>query len=117
LLGLLKPGEKENDFRQKLPRFHGEAYEKNRGIALELNALARSKNCTLAQLSLAWVMAQSENVIPIPGTTKVGNLTANIGSLAVSLARNDLAAIEDILAEHQVEGDRYTQEGMKGVNV
>ncbi len=116
LLGLLKPGGEEKDFRKALPRFQGEAYERNREIAERLDELAQSKGCTLAQLSIAWVMAQSENVIPIPGTTKICNLTSNLGASAVALEEADLLAIEEILSTHSVQGARYTEEGMKGVN-
>lgn len=117
LLGLLKPVKNEDDFRQMLPRFQGEAYEANRQIALKLDELAQSKGCSLAQLSIAWVMAQSDNVIPIPGTTKVRNLTSNIDTIDVSLSESDMAAIDEILAVTNVQGDRYTNEGMKGVSV
>lgn len=117
LLGLLKPAGETGDVRQMLPRFQGEAYEQNRTIALKLNELARSKGCTLAQLSIAWVMAQSDNIVPIPGTTKISNLDSNLGALDVSLNGADMRAIEDILAAQTVQGARYTEEGMKGVNV
>lgn len=117
LLGLLTPSDDSKDFRRDLPRFQGQAYDSNRAIALQLDALAQSKGCSLAQLSLAWVMARADNIVPIPGTTKVRNLTANIGALAVSLNADELQAIEDILAARPVQGARYTVEGLKGVNV
>ncbi|KAB1441634.1 aldo/keto reductase [Pseudodesulfovibrio senegalensis] len=117
LLGLLQPGGDGKDFRQYLPRFQGQAYEANREVALRLDELAQSKGCTLAQLSLAWVMAQSGNVVPIPGTTKPRNLTANIGAFTVNLDAADLRAVDAILDAHAVQGARYTEEGMKGVNV
>lgn len=117
LLGLLKPTAEKDDFRQMLPRFQGDAYEKNREVAMKLNDIALSKGCSLAQLSIAWVMAQSENVIPIPGTTKVKNLASNLGAVNVSLSESEMQKIENVLAVHTVEGARYTEEGMKGVKV
>lgn len=117
LLGLLKPTAEKGDFRQMLPRFQGDAYEKNRNVAMKLNGIALSKGCSLAQLSIAWVMAQSENVIPIPGTTKVKNLASNLGAVNVSFSEVEMKEIEKVLAAHTVVGARYTEEGMKGVRV
>lgn len=117
LLGLLKLTNEKDDFRQKLPRFQGDAYEKNRTIAMKLDKIAQSKGCNLAQLSISWVMAQSENVIPIPGTTKIQNLTSNLGAMNVLLNKKDMLAIENILTAQDIQGDRYTEEGMTGVSV
>lgn len=117
LLGLLKLTSEKDDIRQMLPRFQGDSYEKNRTIAMRLDKIAQSKGCNLAQLSIAWVMAQSENVIPIPGTTKIQNLTSNLGAMNVLLNKNDMLAIERILTAQNIQGNRYTKEGMKGVSV
>lgn len=105
------------DVRKFLPRFQGDAYEKNKMIAAQLSEIAEQKKCTLAQLSLAWVIAQGENIIPIPGTTKIKNLDSNIKAVDVILASTDLAQVEKILRQNAVQGGRYTAEGMKGVNV
>ena len=117
LLGVLQPASKADDFRQNLPRFQGEAYEQNRKIALALNAIAQTKGCSLAQLALAWVMTQSDHIVPIPGTTKPENLIANLDAANVLLSEGDLQKIEDVFAENNVAGARYTEEGLKGVNV
>ncbi|NDV26716.1 aldo/keto reductase [Desulfovibrio sp. JC010] len=117
LLSNWKPSEDKTDFRNLLPRFQGKAYDSNKAIAEALSPIAKSKGCTLAQLSLAWVCAQGENIIPIPGTTKIKNLDSNIGAVQVELSSDDLTAIEGILATHKVQGNRYTDEGMKGVNL
>ncbi|NDV23233.1 aldo/keto reductase [Desulfovibrio sp. JC022] len=117
LLSNWTPSEDKTDFRNILPRFQGEAYNSNKSIAETLNRIAENKGCTLAQLSLAWVCAQGENIIPIPGTTKIKNLDSNIGAAQIDLDKDDLAAIEKILAANKVQGNRYTDEGMKGVNV
>ena len=105
-----------SDFRRHLPRFQGTAYDKNKSIAAALSEVSDEKGCTLAQLSLAWVMAQEENIVPIPGTTKNKNLDANIAAVQVKLTDSELARIEAILRQSKVEGARYTDEGMKGVN-
>ncbi|XPV75117.1 MAG: aldo/keto reductase [Desulfovibrio sp.] len=116
LLGLLKPASDASDFRNKLPRFQGDAYEKNRAVALKLDAIAKEKGCTLAQLSIAWVMAQADNIIPIPGTSKIKNLSSNLGAVGVALSLEDMQQIENVFAEQGVQGERYTEEGMKGVS-
>ena len=117
LLSNWKPSKDKSDFRNMLPRFQGEAYDSNKSIADNLARIAEGKGCTLAQLSLAWVCAQGENIVPIPGTTKIKNLDSNIGATQVNLNNDDLAAIETILTVNKVQGNRYTAEGMKGVNV
>ncbi|WP_421899983.1 aldo/keto reductase [Maridesulfovibrio sp.] len=117
LLSNWKPSEDKSDFRNMLPRFQGEAYDSNKTIADSLARIAEDKGCTLAQLSLAWVCAQGENIVPIPGTTKIKNLDSNIEATQVNLSNDDLTAIETILTANTVQGNRYTDEGMKGVNI
>ncbi|WP_156952719.1 aldo/keto reductase [Maridesulfovibrio frigidus] len=118
LLSSSKPLENDPaDVRKMLPRFQKEAYENNKSIAESLTQIADQKGCSLAQLSLAWVIAQGENIVPIPGTTKIKNLDSNVGSMNVSFTEKELRDIDTLLTKHKVIGDRYTQEGMKGVNV
>lgn len=105
------------DFRNHLPRFQGGAYQNNKEIAEKLSQIAGSKRCSLAQLSLAWVMAQRDNIVPIPGTSKIKNLDANAAVMGIELTDSDLDDISSILNSLTVEGERYTAEGMKGVNV
>ena len=110
---------KENDpadFRMNLPRFQGDSYTTNKHIAEKLTEIAEDSGCTLAQLSLAWVMAQGDNIIPIPGTTKIKNLDSNIEAARIKLHQKTLERIVEILDSHTVKGERYTTEGMKGVN-
>lgn len=104
------------DVRSALPRFKDEAYKKNLSIAEQLGKIAEAKKCSLAQLSLAWVMAQADNIVPIPGTTKVKHLESNIGAAEVEFSTDELKDIESILSVNSVAGERYTEEGMKGVN-
>ncbi|TIH11415.1 aldo/keto reductase [Marinifilum sp. JC120] len=117
LLSNWSPSEDKTDFRNMLPRFQGQAYASNKAIAEALSLIANKLGCTLAQLSLAWVCAQGDNIIPIPGTTKIKNLNSNIDAAQVILDKDDLADIETILTSNKVQGNRYTDEGMKGVNV
>lgn len=104
------------DFRMHLPRFQGDSYKTNKHIARELTEIAEDSGCTLAQLSLAWVMAQGDNIIPIPGTTKIKNLDSNIEAARIKLCQRELERIGKVLDSHTVKGERYTLEGMKGVN-
>ena len=119
--GLLSSRQQESgdldDVRRFLPRFQGSAYQHNRKLAERLTLIAEAKGCTLAQLSLAWVMAQGENVVPLTGTSKMSNLHPNIGTTRIRLSSEDTVRINEILESHQVEGGRYSPEGMKGVNV
>lgn len=110
-------GEDTADFRNYLPRFQGQAYQNNKEIAGKLTQIAGHKGCSLAQLSLAWVMAQSAHIVPIPGTSKIKNLESNADAVNLSLSLQDLQNIAAILDSIQVTGERYTVEGMKGVNV
>lgn len=105
------------DFRNCLPRFQGGAYQNNKEIAERLSQIAIRKGCSLAQLSLAWVMSQSDNIVPIPGTSKIRNLEANAAAVDIALTSGDQLDIAAILSSLQVAGERYTAEGMKGVNV
>nr|WP_320011938.1 aldo/keto reductase [uncultured Desulfobulbus sp.] len=105
------------DFRNALPRFQGGAYKNNKEIAERLSKIAQRKGASVAQLSLAWVMAQGVNIVPIPGTTKNKNLEANAAAVHLDLTSSDLCDIEEILHSVKVQGARYTAEGMKGVNV
>ncbi|EXC16751.1 Perakine reductase [Morus notabilis] len=88
------------------PRFTGENLEKNKLLYSKLSKLADKHGCTTPQLALAWLLHQGNDIIPIPGTTKVKNLANNIGSLAVKLSEEDLKEICDAMPIHEVGGDR-----------
>ena len=98
-----------NDFRSTLPRFTPEAMKANRAIVDLLNAMAKRKNATPAQIALAWLLAQKPWIVPIPGTTKLHRLEENIGAAAVELTTGDLREIEDALSQIEVEGARYPE--------
>ncbi|XVF38292.1 hypothetical protein REPUB_Repub20aG0088100 [Reevesia pubescens] len=88
------------------PRFTGDNLEKNKLVYARFENLAKKHGCTPPQLALAWVLHQGEDIIPIPGTTKVKNLENNIGSLAVKLTQDDLREICDIVPIEEVSGQR-----------
>jgi aryl-alcohol dehydrogenase-like predicted oxidoreductase len=106
----------DDDFRQNHPRFQGENFEKNIQLVHEVEALAREKGCTTAQLALAWVLAQGDDVVPIPGTRHVKYLDENIGALEVRLTGDDLKRLDQILPPGAAAGDRYHARGMETVN-
>jgi aryl-alcohol dehydrogenase-like predicted oxidoreductase len=87
----------EDDFRRNHPRFQGENFEKNIALVREVEAMAKEKGCTTAQLALAWVLAQGKDVVPIPGTKHVKYLDDNIGALDVHLSDEDLKRLDAIL--------------------
>jgi aryl-alcohol dehydrogenase-like predicted oxidoreductase len=107
----------EGDFRKNHPRFQGENFEKNLQLVREVEKLAVEKGCTAAQLALAWVLAQGEDIVPIPGTKHVRYLDENIGALEVKLTRNDLDRLDAILPPGAAAGPRYPERGMAGVNL
>ncbi|WP_321478871.1 aldo/keto reductase [uncultured Bacteroides sp.] len=106
----------ESDFRRSLPRYQQEYMENNTRLVNEFALLAEKKNCTPAQLALAWVLAQGDNIIPIPGTKRRKYLEENAGAIAVSLDATDLAAIEALLKRYPHIGERYNENSMKLIN-
>lgn len=104
------------DTRQSLPRFTPDNLRAN-GLLTEVVArMAKNKSCTSAQIALAWLLAQGPDIVPIPGTTKMQHLVDNLGASDVVLTAADLTSIESAVREFQPTGERYTTEGMKGVN-
>jgi aryl-alcohol dehydrogenase-like predicted oxidoreductase len=106
----------EDDFRKNHPRFQGENFEKNIALVREVEKMAKEKGCTTAQLALAWVLAQGEDVVPIPGTKHVKYLDENIGALEVKLTDADLKRLDQILPPGAAAGQRYHERGMETVN-
>ncbi|KAK1271662.1 Perakine reductase [Acorus gramineus] len=99
----------ENSFLASHPRFTGDNLEKNKILYKRLEVLAGKHDCTLAQLALAWVLHQGDDVVPIPGTTKIKNLDDNVGSLKVKLTEEDLKEISEALPIEEVAGPRTYQ--------
>jgi aryl-alcohol dehydrogenase-like predicted oxidoreductase len=105
----------ENDWRRTNPRFSDENNEQNRAVAETVEKLAAEKGCTPAQLALAWVLAQGDDIVPIPGTKRRSYLEQNAGAVEVELGADDLARIDAELPA--AAGDRYDPQGMTTVNV
>ncbi|MCE1252666.1 MAG: aldo/keto reductase [Anaerolineae bacterium] len=97
----------EDDFRRYQPRFQGENFNKNLELVKHINELAAQKGCKPAQLALAWLLAQGQDVVPIPGTKRVSYLEENIGALEVKLSAQDLRRIDEIAPKGIAVGDRY----------
>src|SRR5437764_6359823 len=106
-----------DDFRKFHPRFQGENFAKNIALVREVEAMAKEKGCTTAQLALAWVLAKGEDVVPIPGTRHVRYLDENIGALEVKLSIEDLKRLDAILPPGAAAGPRYHERGMATVNL
>ncbi len=105
----------EDDFRRSQPRFQGENLEANMRIVAKLREIAEEKDITPAQLALAWVLAQGDDIVPIPGTKRRTYLEENAAAADVELTGEDLARIDAELPE--VSGDRYEETGMAAVNL
>jgi aryl-alcohol dehydrogenase-like predicted oxidoreductase len=104
----------ENDFRRHNPRFQGEAFDRNLALLEKVREIASEKGCTPGQLALAWVLAQGEDVVAIPGTKRRIYLEENLAAADVELTEDDLARIDAEVPE--AEGDRYDRTGMTTVN-
>jgi aryl-alcohol dehydrogenase-like predicted oxidoreductase len=104
---------RSDDFRRTSPRFQGENFEKNLELVRHIERLAAEKGCTPSQLALAWVLAQGDDMVPIPGTKHRRYLEENIGAIDVTLTRADLDRIDEIAPKGAAAGDRYAAESMK----
>ncbi|MEZ6029045.1 MAG: aldo/keto reductase [Hyphomonadaceae bacterium] len=103
------------DFRALMaPRFQGEALESNLALVEEIARVASDLNATAGQVALAWVLQRADNIVTIPGTTKIANLKQNLGAADVKLTPDALARLDALAAK--VKGERYDESGMKGVN-
>jgi aryl-alcohol dehydrogenase-like predicted oxidoreductase len=98
------------DFRNSLPRFTPEARKANQALVNVLGRIAEQKNATIAQLALAWLLAQKPWIVPIPGTTKLHRLKENIGATAIELTPDDLLEIDSAISKIEVQGVRYPKE-------
>jgi aryl-alcohol dehydrogenase-like predicted oxidoreductase len=107
----------ENDFRRIAPRFAEENFDRNLALVEQVKALAAKKGCTAGQVALAWLLTQGPDILPIPGTKRIKYLEENVGAAAVTLTEAEVKALSDALPPGVAAGDRYTAEGMRGVNV
>ncbi|HEY7860645.1 MAG TPA: aldo/keto reductase [Gemmatimonadaceae bacterium] len=104
---------RSDDFRRNSPRFQGENFEKNLELVRHIEALAASKGCKPSQLALAWVLAQGDDMVPIPGTKRRQYLEENIAAINVTLTPADLRRIDEIAPKGAAAGDRYNPDAMR----
>jgi aryl-alcohol dehydrogenase-like predicted oxidoreductase len=107
----------EDDFRRQNPRFMGENFTKNLELVAKVEEIAREHKCTPAQLALAWVMAQGDDIVPIPGTRHPERVDENVGALKIVLSESDLRRIDAAAPKGVAAGARYAEGGMKAVNI
>jgi aryl-alcohol dehydrogenase-like predicted oxidoreductase len=106
----------EDDYRRNSPRFQGENFQRNLDLVERVEKIARRKKCTPAQLALAWLLAQGEDIVPIPGTKQRRYLEQNVGALDVELTPADLEHIEEVAPRGVAAGDRYHEAGMRTID-
>jgi aryl-alcohol dehydrogenase-like predicted oxidoreductase len=106
----------EDDFRRNSPRFQGENFQKNLDLVARVEEIAREKGCTASQLALAWVLAQGDDVVPIPGTKRRKYLEENAAAVDVTLSAEDLRRIDEAFPRDAAAGQRYPEAAMKTVN-
>jgi aryl-alcohol dehydrogenase-like predicted oxidoreductase len=97
----------ESDFRKHHPRFQGENFRKNLELVDKVKQIAEEKGVLPSQLALAWVMAQGDDIVPIPGTTKVDHLEENVAAAGIELTVEDLARLDEVAPKGVAAGDRY----------
>ena len=105
-----------DDWRRTNPRFQGENFDKNLKLVEKLEEIAKEKNVTASQLALAWVLAQGEDIAPIPGTKRVKYLEQNAAAADIKLSAEDLRKIEEVFPNNAASGLRYPEAMMAGVN-
>ena len=103
-----------DDWRLRNPRFQGENFQKNLDLAERVQALAREKGCTAAQLALAWLLSRGSDIVPIPGSTRAERVAENAAAVTVHLTAADIASLDAIAPA--VAGERYAEGGMRAVN-
>ncbi len=106
----------ENDFRRQNPRFQGDNFSHNFQIVKKIEEIASEKNCKPSQLALAWVLAQGDDLVPIPGTKKIKYLEENVGALDLSLTKEDLERLDKIAPRGFAKGFRYPEAVMKSID-
>lgn len=105
-----------DDFRRSNPRFIGENFQKNLDLVAAVSAIAADRGVTAAQLALAWVLAQGEDLVPIPGTRRIATLEQNIAATEIALTPEDLARIEAVFPKGAASGERYAPAGRSALN-
>jgi aryl-alcohol dehydrogenase-like predicted oxidoreductase len=105
-----------DDWRRHSPRFQGENFDRNLELVRRVEQIAEKKGCKPSQLALAWVMAQNDGIIPIPGTANRAHLEVNVDALQLELTPQDLERLNEAAPQGAAAGDRYVEAGMKFVN-
>jgi aryl-alcohol dehydrogenase-like predicted oxidoreductase len=105
-----------DDYRRNSPRFQGDNFQRNLDLVQEVARMAQEKGCSPAQLALAWVLAQGEDIVPIPGSKRRRNLEDNVGALGVTLSAEDLQRIDRVLPPGTAAGERYAAPQMQALN-
>ncbi|MFL6600901.1 MAG: aldo/keto reductase [Steroidobacteraceae bacterium] len=105
-----------NDWRRGNPRFQGENFARNLALVNHLQEMAKKKDCTPAQLALAWLLSSHDNVVPIPGTSSPQRLTENVAAAQITLSAQELASIEQIAPKGVAAGARYDEQAMRLLN-
>jgi aryl-alcohol dehydrogenase-like predicted oxidoreductase len=105
-----------DDRRRNMPRFQAENFQRNLALLKRVRDLAKEKRCTPAQLALAWVLAQGEEIVPIPGTKRRVYLEENLSVVNIALTADDLARLDEAIPPGAAAGDRYDASAMRGVN-
>jgi aryl-alcohol dehydrogenase-like predicted oxidoreductase len=106
----------EDDSRRQYPRFQGENFDRNIAIVHELERMAGRKQCTPAQLALAWLLTKGDDIVPIPGTKKRSRVEENVAAVDIELQPEDIRQLEEIMPKGFAAGDRYPERGMLTVN-
>jgi len=109
MIALLRAAVDNSDFRSTLPRFTPLALKANQALINRLGSIALQKQATPAQIAIAWLLAQKQWIMPIPGTTKLNRLDENIGAILAELTPDDLREIDDAAAKITVQGARYPE--------
>lgn len=107
----------EDDYRRFSPRFQGDNFKKNLDLVQQIREIADEKGYKPSQLALAWLLAQGNDIVPIPGTKRRAYLEENIGALSVELTKEDLSRIDDAAPKGAAFGTRYPEASMKSVNM
>jgi aryl-alcohol dehydrogenase-like predicted oxidoreductase len=106
----------DSDWRRNMPRFQGENFDRNIKLLERVESVAKEKQCTPGQLALAWLLAQGDDVVPIPGVKTRSRLEENAAAVQVKLTKDDLARLDALAPKGAAAGMRYPEGGMKTVN-
>ncbi|WP_152050661.1 aldo/keto reductase [Tautonia marina] len=105
-----------DDYRRNAPRFQGENFQKNLDLVAKIEELAAAKSCTPGQLAIAWVLAQGDDLVPIPGTKRSQYLDENLGAIKVHLTTEELQRLDAVLPMGSAQGNRYPDRAMQAID-